>query len=166
VPFFTEIYVLSGYETVVQHHLKATGATKKTIETLGELSGLDYQLAPRAQIFRRDQAKVVDLDSFKDLMRENYYTTDPYAKGDPWNAICSRGDLAPSPSPGGCYDGKVTSFSLMQLEALEIQVVNGPTTSNGALPPFDWNRFNSTPHEGMPQLFNFNWETMVPQLEQ
>lgn len=30
-----------------------------------------------------------------------------YAEGDPWNAICSRGDLASSPSPDGCLDGKV-----------------------------------------------------------
>ena len=30
-----------------------------------------YELAPRAKIFRRDQSKVVDLKSMKDLMRYN-----------------------------------------------------------------------------------------------
>merc|ERR1712146_674972 len=92
VPFFEKIYNLSGYPAVVKQH------------------GTDdsYELAPRAKIFRRDQTTVVDLDSFKAIMRYNDYKNDPYAKGDPYNAICSRGDLeSDSPSPGGCYDTKV-----------------------------------------------------------
>ena len=59
------------------------------------------------QIFRRDQATVVDMDSFKALLRSNAYQTDPYSKGDPFNAICSRGDLGGY--AGGCYDTKVTT---------------------------------------------------------
>jgi hypothetical protein len=34
---------------------------------------MSHDLAPRAQIFRRDQAKVTDLDSFKEIMRYNNY---------------------------------------------------------------------------------------------
>lgn len=30
-----------------------------------------YQLAPRAKIFRRDEGKVVDLDTMKHIMRYN-----------------------------------------------------------------------------------------------
>jgi hypothetical protein len=71
----------------------------------GELSGMDYQLAKRAMLFRRDQGKVVDLESFKALLRANDYNTDPYSGGNPWNAICSRGDLVGD--DGGCYDTKV-----------------------------------------------------------
>ena len=45
------------------------------------------------------------MDSFKSLLRANAYQTDPYSKGDPFNAICSRGDL--EGYAGGCYDTKV-----------------------------------------------------------
>ncbi len=55
-----------------------------------------YQLAPRAQIFRRDNGNVVDMNSLQYIMRYNDFEHDPYAHGDPWNAICSRGDLAAS----------------------------------------------------------------------
>ncbi len=100
------------------------------------VSSLSYQLAPRAKIFRRDQASVVDMDSMKALMRSNNYRTDPYANGSPWNAICSRGDLASSPSAGGCYDTKVSCASWMSQGRMD--VVNGPTTNGGSLPPFAW----------------------------
>ncbi|EDQ90028.1 uncharacterized protein MONBRDRAFT_20946 [Monosiga brevicollis MX1] len=142
VPFFEKIYNLSGYPAVVKQH------------------GTDdsYELAPRAKIFRRDQTTVVDLDSFKAIMRYNDYKNDPYAKGDPYNAICSRGDLeSDSPSPGGCYDTKVTTYS-MALK-LQSQVINGPTTSHG-LPPFSWSQFPNASHLGMPEVFNFTFETM------
>ena len=55
-----------------------------------------YQLAPRAQIFRRDAGNVVDMASLQYMLRYNDYQHDPYAAGDPYNAICSRGDLATS----------------------------------------------------------------------
>ena len=52
-----------------------------------------YQLAPRAMIFRRDVGNVVDMQSFQYIMRYNDYLNDPYAMGNPYSAICSRGDL-------------------------------------------------------------------------
>ena len=55
VPFFEKIYNMSGYPDMVAKH------------------GVDmsYQLAPRAKIFRRDNGKVVDMDSMKKIMRYN-----------------------------------------------------------------------------------------------
>ena len=51
VPYFTEVYNRSGYNrTDVQKGLGFEA---------------DYELAPRAKIFRRDQASVVDMQSFK-----------------------------------------------------------------------------------------------------
>lgn len=44
---------------------------------------MTHELAPRAQIFRRDQATVVDFESFKHMMRYNNYKVDPYSNGDP-----------------------------------------------------------------------------------
>jgi hypothetical protein len=41
--------------------------------------------------------------------RSNGYRNDALSHGSPWAAICARGDLDPGhPSPGGCYDGKVS----------------------------------------------------------
>ena len=99
VPYWSAIYTRAGYPALLANRTAGRGGD------LGELAGLDWQLAPRAQIFRRDAGKVTDFDSFFNLMRSNAYSTDPLSKGSPWNAICSRGDLAGSPD--GCLDGCV-----------------------------------------------------------
>lgn len=133
VPFWREIYDKSGYREQLEKRTKGRNGT------LGELSGLDWQLAPRAKIFRRDAGKVTDMDGFLQLMRSNAYKTDPYAAGSPWNAICSRGDLAGSAD--GCLDGKASMASLWASKTAF--AVNGPTTGalyDGPLPPFSWSQ--------------------------
>jgi hypothetical protein len=72
VPFWREIYDKSGYKEQIAKR-------RPNGEPLGELSGLDWQLAPRAKIFRRDAGKVTDMDGFLQIMRSNAYKTDPYA---------------------------------------------------------------------------------------
>ena len=52
-----------------------------------------YQLAPRAEIFRRDSDNVVDMETFQYIMQYNDYLNDPYAMGNPYSAVCARGDL-------------------------------------------------------------------------
>jgi len=144
VPYFPKIYDESGYPALVAH------------------SGpeFSYQMAPRAQIFRRDQGKVVDLTSFKTIMRYNDYKNDPISKGDPGKAICSRFDLDPThPSPGGCYDTKVTNYAMFS--KFQAEAINGPTTQNG-LPPFAWKAFANTSHLGLPPVYNFNFVVMDP----
>lgn len=154
VPWFQEIYERSGYPSMVDRMSSAPAA-------LGQLAGLDYQMAPRAQLFRRDANKVADMGTLQSLMRSNNYRTDPYAHDDPWQAICSRGDLASSPSAGGCYDGKTASSQMV--DSLTAFVVNGPTTSDGQLPPFKWTpAFNSTAHVGQFEEFDFSWQQMTP----
>ncbi len=39
--------------------------------------GLHYQIAPRANIFRRDQAAISSLEHMREMMRNNDYRTDP-----------------------------------------------------------------------------------------
>jgi hypothetical protein len=150
VPFWREIYDISGYK-------QQLAARRPNGTALGELSGLDWQLAPRAKIFRRDAGKVTDMESFLGVMRSNDYKNDPYAGGSPWNAICSRGDLAGSPD--GCLDGKASMASLWaQRKALAI---NGPTRGaayGGPLPPFAWTQFPDTPHLGLPPVYDFAFE--------
>ena len=142
-----EIYDISGYKEQIARRTAARNGS------LGELSGLDWQLAPRAKIFRRDAGKVDSMDSFLQIMRYNDYKNDPYSEGSPWNAICSRGDLAGSPD--GCLDGKASMASLWASKTAF--AVNGPTTGalyDGTLPPFKWSEFPDTPHLGLFPEYN------------
>jgi hypothetical protein len=157
VPYFKEIYDQSGYTEVVRSR-RAPG------EPLGELSGIDYQLAPRAKIFRRDAGAIESLDSFLTIMRYNDYRTDPYSGGSPYGAICSRGDLASNPDPGGCLDTKASVASLWATKGA--YVINGPSTGGlppgGPLPPFSWSQFPNSSHVGLPELYDFSFELKTP----
>lgn len=103
------------------------------------------------------QGNVVDMDSYKAIMRYNNYQHDPASKGNPMNAICSRADLAGSVM--GCYDTKVTSWSWFQQQRSAI--VNGPTQSHG-LPPFSWSeqngKYEHVSHTGQPKVFDFEFQ--------
>ncbi|KAF3846753.1 hypothetical protein F7725_003831 [Dissostichus mawsoni] len=99
-----------------------------------------YDLCPRAKIFRRDHADVKDMDSLKHIMRSNDYKKDPYSKGDPCKTIC-------------CHFHMAGEFVA--------EAVNGPTTQNG-LPPFEWDKFSSMSHQGLPQFYNFTFVRMRP----
>ncbi|XP_004693314.2 PREDICTED: phospholipase B-like 1 [Condylura cristata] len=146
IPFHEKIYNWSGYPLLV----------KKL--------GLDYSydLSSRAKIFRRDQGRVTDMESMKYIMRYNNYEKDPYSKRDPCSTICCREDLNTlDPSPGGCYDTKVSDIHLASKNTA--YAISGPTVQGG-LPVFHWNRFNKTLHEGMPEAYNFGFMTMKPTL--
>lgn len=144
VPFYEDIYNMSGYPEFVAQH------------------GMDnsYQLAPRAKIFRRDQGKVVDLESMKHIMRYNDYEHDPYSEGDACNAICCRGDLKKSKSSAdGCYDTKVSDFHMAQNFVADI--INGPTRGTG-LPPFQWTNQFKDSHVGLPMVYSFDFLNTSP----
>ncbi|XP_014910889.1 phospholipase B-like 1 [Poecilia latipinna] len=146
IPFHRNIYILSGYGEMWLEY--------------GE--DFSYDLCPRAKIFRRDQANVKDLDSLKRIMRYNDYKKDPYSESNPCKTICCRNDLRfERPSPGGCYDTKVTDFYMAGNFVAE--AVNGPTTQDG-LPPFVWDKFSSISHQGLPQYYNFTFVRMQPVL--
>ncbi|KXJ12225.1 phospholipase B-like 1 [Exaiptasia diaphana] len=146
VPFYEKVYNMSGYPQFVEKH--------------GE--SFSYQLAPRAKIFRRDQATVHDMDTMKYIMRYNDYKHDPYAFNNPDNAICARGDLdSTNPSADGCYDAKVTDYFMAQ--SLVSSSISGPTAQG--LPPFHWSQYKfPDSHVGMADLFNFDFVTMKPKL--
>ncbi|EDO42515.1 predicted protein, partial [Nematostella vectensis] len=146
IPFYELVYNMSGYPAFAKKHGQK----------------FSYQLAPRAKIFRRDQSKVQDLSSMKHLMLSNDYQHDPYSQGSPWNAICARGDLIePKPKPKGCYDAKVSDLSMAL--ALTSHALSGPTHQEQK--PFRWsdNNFKSK-HFGQPDLFNFDFVVMKPNL--
>lgn len=157
VPYWREIYDASGYPQVVAHFTQAGVPLAQQA-----ISGLDWQLAPRAQIFRARQGSVVDMPSFTALMRYNDFKNDPLSQGSPWNAICSRGDLSSSPSPDGCYDTKASSASLWSSAAA--MVVNGPTVGDGDLPAFAWSEFASSNYtiQGLPAVYDFQLGAEAP----
>ena len=74
----------------------------------------------------------------------------------------------PPPSPAdGCYDNKAGTAADWPLR--RSWAINGPTTGDvppgGSLPPFAWAAFNSTSHEGLPPVYDFAYEAMVPDSE-
>ena len=98
--------------------------------------GSEYQLAPRANILRRDFPKAKSLAGMRRVMRANGYGRgDPFAT-DPWAAVCARGDLHPTKaSLAGCQDAKVGSAALFR-ENRGAWVVLGPT--DDGQPAFSW----------------------------
>jgi hypothetical protein len=150
VPFYPNVYALSGYPGAVAKYG----------------TSYSYDLAPRAQIFRRDASSVQDIDDFKTLMRYNDYLHDPISAGNPMAAICSRGDLLNPPQYGGCYDTKVTQVEwLVERRA---DAISSPTYGGKSkLPPFSWPNATSTPgspHVGLPQKWEFPFITLRPVL--
>mmetsp|Transcript_30716 Transcript_30716/g.80404 ORF Transcript_30716/g.80404 Transcript_30716/m.80404 type:complete len:565 (+) Transcript_30716:27-1721(+) len=165
VPFYGEVYSRSGYSA---HLDRAAGRDNAGIITNG--LGPEYQIgAPRSQIFRRDQGKVVDMTSFKELLRYANYS-DPIAVSnghvDYGAALCMRGDLSDGGKggAGGCYDTKVTSWRHGFFN-LTCEAVNGPSstasTRGSTNPPFAW-RPSDGSHVGLPSIYNFPFTRIAP----
>ena len=153
-PYFKDIFRLSG------------GPEK--VKKYG--NWFSYDKTPRALIFKRDQKKVMDLTSMTNLMRYNNYQNDPLSQCNctpPYsaeNAISARCDLNPKDgkypfgslghrSHGGT-DMKLTNYHMFK--HLEFIAVSSPTYDD--LPPFQWSKAdfeNDTPHNGHPDLWNF-----------
>ncbi|XP_036785324.2 putative phospholipase B-like 2 [Manis pentadactyla] len=129
-----------------------------------------YDGSPRAQIFRRNQSMVNDIESMIRLMRYNDYLHDPLSlckacspQANAENAISARSDLNPANgsypfqalkqrSHGG-IDMKVTSMALAK--ALRFLASSGPTWDQ--VPPFQWSTspFRTLLHMGQPDLWKF-----------
>jgi len=59
----------------------------------------------------------------------------------------------------GGIDAKVTN--LQHMKSMETIAISGPSFQNQ--PPFEFKgEFDNTPHLGMPQLWQFQWQQMKP----
>lgn len=147
VPQDEELFVLSGYAEAVQ--------------TQGPEMN-DYQTCVRAEIFRRDQGKVKDLEGFQHIMRYNDFENDPISAGNPLYAIASRVDLDPEePECFGALDAKVSSYKLWK-EGQVVITQSGPTQQQ---PIFEFNNTlapNCGKHNGIPEVFRFGWQRQQP----
>ncbi|XP_004410430.1 PREDICTED: putative phospholipase B-like 2 isoform X2 [Odobenus rosmarus divergens] len=155
IPYFESVFNASGLQALVAQY--------------GDW--FSYDGSPRAQIFRRNQSLVHDLDSMLRLMRYNDFLHDPLSlckacnpQANAENAISARSDLNPANgsypfqalhqrSHGG-IDVKVTSMALAR--AFRIIAVSGPTWDQ--LPPFQWSSspFSGLLHMGQPDLWKFS----------
>ena len=178
VPYYAEVYNRSGYKQLFDDDddsaaaaiLGAAGTPSPPPPMTApgyDGGGSEYTIgAPRSKIFRRDEGKVVDLQSFKNILRYANYT-DPYAisaetgKVNYGCALCMRGDLGGNGTAGagGCYDTKVTSSTLFA--NMSCHAVSGPSSmassTESVLPPFSWRPTidDKTLHLGLPQTYNF-----------
>lgn len=125
---------------------------------------LDYATCARANIFRRDQATVVDMESYKHIMRYNKYQTDVLSKNNPTYTIASRKDLDnESPDCRGATDAKLASIKdIKGTNKKKISIISGPTTDNQD--PFNTITANCIDankgkysFNGLPETFNFEW---------
>ncbi|XP_069727387.1 putative phospholipase B-like 2 [Phaenicophaeus curvirostris] len=154
VPYFEEIFNASGNLELVKKY--------------GDW--FTYDKNPRAQIFRRNQTLVHDLDSMVRLMRYNNYLKDPLSRCgscDPApnaeNTISARSDLNPAngtyPFPAlrqrchGGTDMKVTSSGMAP--TFRLVAASGPTWDD--VPAFRWSASpcSAQLHMGHPDLWTF-----------
>lgn len=141
IPYFPEVFERSGYPSFVD---------KKGSEyTYGNCS--------RAKIFNREQQKVSTERDFERVLQYNDYVHDEFSAGDPARSISSRYDLrgeGRAVAFGG-IDSKVFSYERWHLNK-PARGICGPT--HQGLPPFSFlPKFDSKPHLGLPDVFNFPW---------
>merc|ERR1719284_1888638 len=145
----------------------AAGATEAE-ELHGDLFSADRN--PRAHIFAATAPELTSLAGMRDEMQRNRWPheVDGGIGNTPDHAIAARGDLdKQSPNPNGAVDSKVTSACLVK--KLQCDAISGPTHESQK--PFKWTDergrelYPDAPHDGQPDLWNFDWVRMAPEGE-
>jgi len=131
-----------------------------------------YQNCARAKIFRRDQHTAINLEGVRKIMRYNEYQTDPLSLQDACRGISARCDLnVPWATANtlngyaafGAIDCKITDSKMAS--RMETTAICGPSWESQ--PPFAWTaQWKHVPHYGQPKLFAFDWERMIPEVEE
>lgn len=156
VPYFKDVFAMGGNEPLVRK--------------FG--NWFTFEHSPRAEIFRRDQGKVSDLQSMWRLMRSNDFKNDPLSvcnctpahNGE--NAIAARSDLNPADGKypwgalghrnHGATDTKITSKELAA--SMRFLGESGPPHYSESSPAFSWSTADfaaTTPHQGLPDTWKF-----------
>ncbi|EDO39917.1 predicted protein [Nematostella vectensis] len=145
LPYFPTIYNMSGQEA--------------SREAYG--SWFDYHLNPRAQIFKRDQSKVVDLETMMKLMRwvncNRTLVKKCHSPPPPLTFDSTKEDdflgcaLVFAALPSHCFHPQITSFELFQ--KFQCIAVSGPT--HDQQPAFQWSTSEWEKPLGHPDKFDF-----------
>ena len=120
VAFFDEIREISG-------------VNKELIDHPDEKNVIDYSQCARAKIFRRDNQKVINIESYKRLMQYNDYRNDEFGEGRPDFAISARKDMfEDDPQCKGGIDSKLADVNGLFKEDgnMKISIISGPTKDN------------------------------------
>lgn len=155
-PFFKDIQELSGYSTAC--NLSSVWC---------------YDTCPRANIFRQRQGSIQNEADVQAVLAYNDFENDPLSLDDSCNAPACRGDLEPNLAnrgPYGALDAKVTSVINSRRTVGELPIIHarlGPTTDQQ--PVFCWSSLGESEkqysHNGQPDCFNFDWQTILPNAE-
>ena len=100
----------------------------------------DYDTCFRAKMFRRDQSKIKDIESYKNIIRYNNFEKDEFSEGKASYSIAARYDLnTDKPSCFGATDAKFASINeIKNNEKKIIYIIAGPTTNDQE--PFVWSK--------------------------
>jgi hypothetical protein len=148
-PWFKETFEMADYP-------------KKIADSGDHGSYYSYDNCSRYLIFQRDAPNVKTFEEFKALLRQNNYENDTLGNGDPAQQICARYDLRPDnfswgqPRPYGGLDTKTTSV-LRALAFLRFDAIGSPEYETHGPWSFASERFPGFQHDGLPELWNFNW---------
>lgn len=177
----TDVLQMTGYFGGYNLPYFASIAQKAFYEKLAvelDTPSLNYFTAHRAQILRRDHARVKTVADMQTLLRANdYQRADSLTGGCPNQAVAARYDIAPLKDAkcdvktlrlNGAIDAKVTSGDMITRR--EMSLISGPTY-NANIPPFDWSRVSSEipqaerqrmQSEGVPMKYTFPWKLFTP----
>eukprot|EP01147_Barroeca_monosierra_P001657 gene1659-4787_t len=150
-------------------------------------SWFSYNMTARAQIFRRNHTFVTRMERMQALMRYNDFKHDPLSTQldtchylgmtnctPPYtaeNTIACRGDLNPKDGVYGlsafgqrnhvATDAKISTYYTFDPDTLPIRAISGPTADQQPAFQFSTSPYSDTPHQGMPDVWNFPWVTIA-----
>jgi len=152
VPVYTDIAEASGY---------AKACSRSPDEC--------HETAPRAKIFRDNQASITNVQGVQWILSYNHFQTDNASENDSCSTIACRGDLEPNHMSAGGFgalDAKVTSATLAKRNAGDAPIFfarQGP--SHQDQPVFCWSQLKDESdysHNGQPDCFPFEWQQFPP----
>jgi hypothetical protein len=127
-PYFKEVIDLAGYTS----HNKP-----------------DYFHANRYKIFKMID-RLMDIKTIEDVQTVMRY----HDALNMCDTIAPRCDIG-STTPFGAVDSKITSYEL--INDMKAYIIQGPPHIKGLSEPFEWDKFSTWSHLGMPDKYDFNW---------
>ena len=120
----------------------------------------EYNSCSRANIMRRDQSKINDIESMKNFMQYNDYINDPFSNGNPGESIASRYDLREARKI--CYGAFDTKLgSVREIKASEKKTIHLYSGATKQVTPLNFNTEAcvNVSHVGIPDEPNNPWVT-------
>ena len=122
----------------------------------------EYNSCSRANIMRRDQNKVTDIESMKEFMQYNDYLNDPFSSKDPTQSIAARGDLRTGRKMCfGAFDTKLGSVKELKENVTKTIYLYSGATKQVTLLDFKSEACNGVRHEGIPDVPDYQWVTFA-----